>query len=119
MIVQRRFLRRIAPLFGYVVALAATGYFAWSAWHGDRGLMAREHYEEQIAARSKLIGDLKTERERWQKRVSMLESEHIDKDLLEERALSVLNAGHANDVIVLLPETAKTAETSTQPEASE
>ncbi len=37
------------------------------------------------------------------KRVAMLEAEHIDKDLLEERALAVLNAGHPNDVIVLLP----------------
>jgi cell division protein FtsB len=109
MIVQRRFLRRAAPAIGYVVALTATGYFAWSAWHGDRGLMARQHYEDQIAAREQLIKDLTSERDGWQKRVSMLESEHIDKDLLEERALAVLNAGHPNDVIVLLPETAQAA----------
>jgi cell division protein FtsB len=109
MIVQRRLWRRALPVFGYCVALACTGYFAWSAWHGDRGLMARQHYEAQIAAREALVKQLTGEREGWQKRVSMLESEHIDKDLLEERALAVLNAGHPNDVIVLLPETAKPA----------
>jgi cell division protein FtsB len=106
MIVQRRLWRRIAPLFGYSLALAATGYFAWSAWHGERGLMARQHYEGQIASREAQIAALKAEREAWQKRVNMLQSEHIDKDLLEERASSILNAGHPNDVIVLLPETA-------------
>jgi cell division protein FtsB len=106
MIVQRRLWRRLAPLFGYAVALTATGYFAWSAWHGDRGLVARQHYEAQIAAREAQIKALKDEREAWQRRVSMMEAEHLDKDLLEERALSVLNAGHPNDVIVLLPETA-------------
>jgi cell division protein FtsB len=110
MIVQRRLWQRAVPVLAYVVALTATSYFAWSAWHGDRGLMARQHYEDQIASREKLIHDLKTERERWQKRVSMLETEHIDKDLLEERALAILNSGHLNDVIVLLPETASSNE---------
>jgi cell division protein FtsB len=107
MIVQRRLWRRAVPVFAYAVALTATAYFTWSAWHGDRGLMARQHYESQIAARESLVKDLKSERERWQKRVSMLEADHIDKDLLEERALAVLNSGHPNDVIVLLPETAQ------------
>jgi cell division protein FtsB len=106
MIVHRSLFRRLAPLFGYALTLTATGYFAWSAWHGDRGLMARQHYEAQIAAREAQIKALKDEREAWRRRVSMLESEHIDKDLLEERSLAVLNAGHPNDVIVLLPETA-------------
>ncbi len=71
---------------GYGLALAATTYFAWSAWHGERGLMARQHYEQQIASREALLATLTAEKDIWLRRVSLLDSEHIDKDMLEERA---------------------------------
>jgi cell division protein FtsB len=103
MIVSRKPWSKVVPLFGYGIALAATGYFAWSAWHGDRGLMARQHYEQQIAERKAMIAALKDERDRWTRRSATLRSQQIDRDALEERALSVLNAGHENDVVVLLP----------------
>jgi cell division protein FtsB len=104
MIVQRKPWRKALPFFGYALAMGATGYFAWSAWHGERGLMARQHYEAQIAQREATIETLKAERAGWEKRVSMLQPEHIDRDLLEERARATLNSGHPNEVIVLFDE---------------
>ena len=100
MIIRRNPLQRLVPYIGYAFAFAATGYFTWSAWHGERGIMARMHYEQQIDERQKTIADLKSDRHAWENRVAMLQSEHIDKDLLEERARIVMNAAHPNDVIV-------------------
>ncbi len=79
--------------------------------------MARQHYEGQIADREAQIKQLKSESKAWANRVSMLQNEHIDKDLLEERALAVLNAGHQNDVIVLFPDSASGQKAAINPPA--
>jgi cell division protein FtsB len=101
MIVQKSPLKRVFPVLAHVAALAVTGYFAWSAWHGDRGLVAREHYESQIAERRDRLAALEAETAIWRARVAMLEPRHIDRDLLEERAAILLNAAHPNDLVVL------------------
>ena len=45
----------------------------------------------------------KDERSMWEHRVSLLRSDQIDRDLLEERARLVLGRVHANDVVVIDP----------------
>ncbi len=36
-------------------------------------------------------------------RVTLLRADNLDRDILDERARTLLNAAHRNDVIVLLP----------------
>jgi cell division protein FtsB len=45
----------------------------------------------------------KAERATWEHRVSLLRSEQIDRDLLEERARVVLGRVHANDLVIIGP----------------
>ena len=41
-----------------------------------------------------------TERDAWQRRVHALESDHLDRDMLDERARALLNLANPNDIIV-------------------
>ena len=46
---------------------------------------------------------IKAERAEWERRVALLRADNLDRDILDERARTLLNAAHRNDVIVLLP----------------
>jgi cell division protein FtsB len=95
-----RLLRRIA-----VPALAAgvAAYFGYTAMHGERGLLAKEQIQQQIAEAEKRLAEVRGERERMEQRVALLRSEHLDLDMLDERARAQLNLANPNDVIIMLP----------------
>jgi cell division protein FtsB len=87
----------------YALSGAAVGYFAYHAHHGDRGLHAKAGYKIRIFALEDETRLVKIERSEWERRVTLLRAENLDRDLLEERARALLNVVHKNDVVVILP----------------
>ena len=101
--VTRKRLRTILTALGlYAMAALLIGYFAVNAFTGNHGLNARQDLDQQVAELNVELGRLKLERGQWERRVSLLKSENLDPDMLDERARAVLNYVHPKDVTVPL-----------------
>jgi cell division protein FtsB len=92
----------IFPILFYMVSASIVCFFAYSAYHGSRGIMAKRDYKLKIASLQEKLDTLKTERTHWQVRVNLVRSSALDPDILEERARLILNSVHKNDVMILL-----------------
>jgi cell division protein FtsB len=90
--VTRRKLRVLLSTLGlYVGCALVIGYFGVNAYTGNHGLRAKQDLDQQFAALSEELDQLKGQRADWQRRVRLLKSESIDPDTLDERARAVLN----------------------------
>lgn len=95
--------RRIGFLLAFhCFAWGASGYFAYSAQTGDRGLIAKAEAKAKMVEISERILEARTERLAWERRVGQLSGPAIDRDLLDERQRAMLNTVHPNDVVILL-----------------
>jgi len=86
-----------------ILTLAVVAYFAHYALSGDRGLGARERVEARIAQAKVKLAEVSGERERLERRVDALKADHLDPDMLDERAREILNLARPDDVIVVTP----------------
>ena len=92
--------RRARGLVAPVIFLAVTGYFGWNAVQGAHGLKS---YASQLVVLKQAEADLavaQADRDAWLRRVHGLESDHLDRDMLDERARALLNLANPNDIIV-------------------
>lgn len=97
----REFKRRCKSAIAPCVFLAVTGYFAWSASHGDHGLQSFDYRQSQLhdaqAEQSRVQADLDI----WERRVASLRTNRLDLDSLGERARATLNLADPADVVVM------------------
>jgi cell division protein FtsB len=84
------------------IFLAITGYFAWNATQGDRGLVAHLQRQELLRQVVAEQASAKAEHDGWDTRVSGLRARHLNPDTLDERARAMLNLAEPRDVIVKL-----------------
>lgn len=88
---------------GPAIGACVVAYFVYYAVQGDRGLIALKHIESEIARAEQVLSQVRGERERMERRASLLRADHLDRDMLDERARAMLNLTHPNDVILSLP----------------
>ena len=101
--VSHRRRRSILTAFAlYILAAAFIGYFAVNAFTGNHGLRAQHDLEQQMASIKDELDSLKSERAEWEQRVSLLRSDRIDPDMLEERGRALLDYVDPRDVTLLL-----------------
>jgi len=91
--------RQAAP---QVLAACMVAYFAYHALHGDRGFYAWILLKQEKAQAEIIAERVTRERAELEHRVALLRREHLDPDLLEERAQAVLNYGKAGDHVIFL-----------------
>jgi cell division protein FtsB len=102
MVTHRR-RRSILTAFAlYILAAAFIGYFAVNAFTGNHGLHAQQDLEQQMTSIKEELDALKSERAEWEQRVSLLRSDRIDPDMLEERGRALLDYVDPRDVTLLL-----------------
>jgi len=101
MIVRKRLRSILAALGLYAGAALMIGYFGVNAYTGARGLKANQDLAQQMSALTAEVAALKLERQRWEHRVSLLRSDAIDPDLLDERARAVLDYVDPHDLVLL------------------
>lgn len=100
MVIRTRFRRFASIATFHVVIFCASAFFAWNAWIGERGLMARQEHKIRIAQLERQLDELVIERTGYERRVNAISYDAVDRDLLEERARAVLNYAHRNDVVI-------------------
>ena len=97
-------MRVVQPLQGrrHLVVLSASGFFAWNAWTGERGLVARKEHKIRIAQLNRQLDELAIERGAYERRVDAISYDAVDRDLLDERVRAGLNLAHKNDIVIPL-----------------
>ncbi|MCG8562014.1 MAG: septum formation initiator family protein [Hyphomicrobiales bacterium] len=94
--------RVVIPL----ICLALISYFGYHLVVGNHGLNSRARYEKQIQLLEGELAGLQAVRQRLERDVSLLRAEHLDPDMLDERARAILNFAHPNDIVIVKPKSA-------------
>src|ERR1700674_823092 len=92
----KSFLTGLAP---YTMAAAMVGYFGVNAYTGKHGLNARQEVDQELIAPTSALGRLKRERAQGEQRVSLLRSDRVDPDMLDERARYQLDYVNPRDLV--------------------
>jgi cell division protein FtsB len=102
MVTRKRLRSFFAALGLYAIAALFIGYFAVNAFSGNHGLRAQQQLEEQISELTAELSRAEMERGQWERRVSLLRSDRLDPDLLDERARAELHYIHPGEVTFIL-----------------
>ena len=101
MVIRKRARRFLIPLVLYGIAAGVVGYFVHHAHSGARGIEARQQFEAQADELTRVLEAVRPERQDWERRLALLRSDQIDRDLLEERARVMLGRVHRNDLVII------------------
>jgi cell division protein FtsB len=99
MVSRSRLKSLLTGLALYAVAAAMVGYFGVNAYTGKYGLNARQELDQEIVALTSELARLKRERAEGEQRVSLLRSDRVDPDMLDERARYQLDYANPHDLI--------------------
>jgi cell division protein FtsB len=81
MVVRRRARKILVPLLLYAVSAGVVGYFVHHAHSGARGLEAKQQFKIKAYEVNQELEAVKTERAEWERRIALLRSDQIDRDL--------------------------------------
>jgi cell division protein FtsB len=99
MVTRARLKSFLTGLALYTMAAGLVGYFGINAYTGKYGLNARQELDQEIVALTTELARLKRERAESEQRVSLLRSDHIDPDMLDERARFQLDYVNPHDLV--------------------
>ncbi|MBI0536579.1 septum formation initiator protein [Roseomonas sp. KE2513] len=68
--------------------------------NGTRGLIARDARNAEIAQARLVLAEAEAERDAMERKVAGLRAEHLDRDMLEERARALLNVVARDEIVV-------------------
>jgi cell division protein FtsB len=102
MVSHRRRRAILTALALYSFAALFIGYFGVNAFTGAHGLRAQQNLDESFVRMHVKLKALKAERAVWERRVSLLRSDRIDPDMLDEQARALLGLADPRDVVMLL-----------------
>jgi cell division protein FtsB len=99
MVSRNRLKSVLTGLALYMMAAAIVGYFGVIAYTGKYGLNARQELDQEIIALTSELERLKQERAEGERRVSLLRSDRVDPDMLDERARDQLDYANPRDLV--------------------
>jgi cell division protein FtsB len=99
MVSRSRLKSLLTGLALYALAGAMVGYFGVNAYTGKYGLNARQELDQEIVALTSELARLKQERAEGEQRVSLLRSDRVDPDMLDERARYQLDYANPHDLV--------------------
>jgi cell division protein FtsB len=76
------------------------GYFVWSATQGARGSNAFVLRLQDLSAAKAQLSRADAEVAIWERRVSGLRADQLDRDALDERVRAMLNLSDPADIVV-------------------
>jgi cell division protein FtsB len=102
MVTRSRLKSFLTGLALYTMAAAMIGYFGVNAYTGRYGLNAQQELDQEIVALTSELARLKQERAESEKRVSLLRSDRVDPDMLDERARFQLDYVNPHDLVRMI-----------------
>ena len=102
MVSRNRLKSFLTGLALYTMAAAMIGYFGINAYTGRYGLNARQELDQEIIALTAELARLKKERAESEQRVSLLRSDRVDPDMLDERARYQLDYTNPHDLVRII-----------------
>jgi cell division protein FtsB len=99
MVSRSRLKSLLTGLALYAMVAALVGYFGVNAYTGKYGLNARQELDQEIIALTSELARLKRERAEGEERVSLLRSDRVDPDMLDERARYQLDYANPHDLV--------------------
>jgi cell division protein FtsB len=103
MIVLREMRRRAKALVGPVLGLALTGYFAYNLVEGNRGLRAWARITQELHQADDDLAAVSARRAALQRRVSHMQPDHVDPDLLDTQVRKTLDDVAPNEIVITHP----------------
>src|SRR5436305_14561863 len=97
---RRRISRYAHLLIPPVICCAVSGYFGYNFLFGERGLVAWRRSQDQLAEARHELSQVRARREALQHRISLLDDDAIDPDLLDEVAHPLLLQHRPGEVAV-------------------
>ena len=91
---------RLQPYLTSVGLLLGIVYFAFHALTGDRGLLSSEQRNQALSARTAELKKIRAQRMDLEARAQLLRDRSLSKDLLEERARSLLGFADPKDYVI-------------------
>jgi cell division protein FtsB len=101
MVVRARARAVLFPLALYCATGLAVAYFLHHANIGQRGPEAKNELSVEIASANADLLRLRQERDEWERRIGLVRSDQLDRDLLEEQARLMLGRVHRNDLVII------------------
>ncbi len=95
-----KFVSRLRLVFAPLMAVALIAYFSYHLVNGDRGLLAYRDLRQAIEKAETIKADTARERAVLERRVSLLRSDSLDLDMVEERARIILDLAEPGDVVI-------------------
>ena len=99
MVIRARLKAFLTGLALYTMAAAIVGYFGVNAYTGKYGLNARQELDQEIITLTSELARLKLEKAEGEQRVSLLRSDRVDPDMLDERARFQLDYANPHDLV--------------------
>src|SRR3954464_10281493 len=99
MVIRARLKAFLTGLALYTMAAAIVGYFGINAYTGKYGLNARQELDQEIIALTSELARLKQERAEGEQRVSLLRSDRVDPDMLDERVRYQLDYADPRELV--------------------
>src|SRR5258706_2201607 len=97
---HRRLGRNVQLILLPAICCAVSGYFGYSFFFGDRGLLAWRQTQDELTVAKRDLAAVHAKREALEHRISLLDGKAIDPDLLGEVARGVLLESRPDEVAV-------------------
>jgi cell division protein FtsB len=101
MVTRYRLRSALLNLALWLFAAGVVGYFAYHAFHGQRGIEAQRNFEVEIATLKSDLSRLEQQRHTLEAKVAQLRPEGVDRDILDEEARTQLGWLNPNDRVVI------------------
>jgi len=95
--------RKIKPMLAPALGACLVAYFGYHAVQGDHGLIARNNLAVQVEEARATLKGLERERTSMEERAALIDPQHVDLDMLDERARVMLNYANPDEVVLFYP----------------
>lgn len=97
---RAEFRKRIPHAVIALVGIGVIGYFVYHVIHGDRGLIAWQMLDRDVADAQAELASIQAERLAIERRVGLLRIQSLDLDMLDEWSRRILNYGAADEAVI-------------------
>lgn len=98
--IKRRWRRIVFPVVGVLFVC----YFVFHSFHGHRGIIAWMHLQNEIIQAKTTLLETDLIKTGYERGISLLRTERLDRDMLDERARIMAGLVRTDELIVVLSE---------------